>query len=104
MYRNLVNLSQAPADAFAVSAIDVLNLGRQIFDARLVAIQLETGPRDFLPFDGADAVLRLDLHQLCLELSYLVFVILGLPPEVQSTEDKEVLVLTDFIAKDRACK
>ncbi len=73
-------------------------------DTGFVALELQAGLRDILPFNDTDAVVPVDLRQLCLELSYLVFVILGLPPEVQSTEDKEVLVLTGFVAENRTCK
>ena len=70
--------------------------------ANFVPLELEAGLRHVLPFDYIDAVVPLDLCQLGFKFRYLVLVILRLPPEVQSAEDKEVLVLTGLVAKDCA--
>ena len=74
----------------------------EIFDAGFVPLELEAGLRHVLPFDHVDAVVPLELCQLGFKFRYLVLVILGLLPEVQSAEDKEVLVLTGLVAKDCA--
>jgi len=55
-----------------------------------------------LLLDHIDTVVPLDLCQLGFKFRYLVLVILRLPPEVQSAEDKEVLVLTGLVATDCA--